>query len=362
MSAAAPSKDTKSNDPAVLVPPEEQFWKHYSPHGEAPLSAAGSVTLHALAVGIFLLFSIFLASLFIESTRPLPVEPVRLVGGGGGKRTGQGDAKGVGTGAAEDADPTGKEEKLPGQEEDVPPRPALTPVEKAKVREEYNPADYHYIENTEQGKALARVEKGIARKLRDGINPGKGRGGPGSGGGKDGGRGTGEGTGVGPGKNTASLSQREKRMLRWHMRFTANTGQEYLKQLRGLGAILAIPVREGEEPQYKVIRDLRSGAPLLDEDLSKIQRIYWIDDKPSSVRDIMMALGHPELRPNRFVAFMPEKLEAELFRMEKNYVENVLGIKPFNEANEDKVGETNFRVVPTARGYRPELINVTLAR
>ena len=48
-------------------------------------------------------------------------------------------------------------------------------------------------------------------------------------------------------------------MLRWHMRFTANTGQEYLAQLRGLGAILAIPVKEQPAVEYKVVRDLPQG-------------------------------------------------------------------------------------------------------
>ena len=70
------------------------------------------------------------------------------------------------------------------------------------------------------------------------------------------------------------LSEREKRMLRWHMKFSASNGPEYLAQLHGLGAILAIPVTEekGKDLIYKVIRDLRPGKGVLkDDDLSKIQ-------------------------------------------------------------------------------------------
>ncbi len=359
MSTAAPASQTKSAGPALKVPPEEQFWKRYSPHGEAPLSVAGSVTLHALAIGILVLFAVFLAALFVAPTRPLPVEPVRIVGGGGGKIGGQGDGKGVGTpgGGAEDADPTGTEEKpLPG-EEDVPRRPALNVTEREQIKKEYSPQEVQVFNKSETGKALARMEKSIRKRLHDGL-AGKGRGGPGQGGGKDKGKGTGEGAGTGPGKSTGTLTVREKRMLRWHMRFTANTGAEYLRQLRGLGAILAIPTREGDDPEYKIVRDLRPGGKLLDEDISKIERIYWIDDKPNSVRDIMAALGL-SLRPSRFVAFMPPKLEEDLFNMERRYAENVLGLRPFNE---DRIDETNFRVVPTARGYRPELLNVTLKR
>src|SRR5207249_1222703 len=117
------------------------------------------------------------------------------------------------------------------------------------------------------------------------------KGGSGSGGGSGTGRGTGEGSGTGAGSK-ATLNQREKRMLRWNMLFTANTGPEYLAQLRGLGAILAIPVKEsGHEVEYRIVRDLRPPAKFLEEDVGKIQQIYWFDEKPNSVRDILNALG-----------------------------------------------------------------------
>jgi hypothetical protein len=345
------------------VPPEEQFWKRYSPHGEAPLSMAGSVTLHALAIGVLLLLAVYVASVFLPPTRNLPVEPVRLdiAGGGGGKPKGVGDSKGIG-GRTEDTGAASDDEKLPGQEENAPRLPPLSKVETAKVQEKFDPASARFLQETNSAtaRAIARMDDTLRKKLSDGLQRGKGKGGTGSGGGKGTGTGKGEGPGTGPGK--ATLSQREKRMLRWHMRFTANTGPEYLRQLRGLGAILAIPIREGGgETEYKIVRDLRHGAPLLTEDVANIQRIYWIDDKPNSVRDIMNALGGEAatLRPNRFVAFMPEKLEENLFRMERSYVKNVLRV-PFNE---DRIDETNFRVVPTGGGgYRPELISVTLRR
>jgi len=144
-------------------------------------------------------------------------------------------------------------------------------------------------------------------------------------------------------------------MLRWNMKFTANSGAEYVAQLKSLGAILAVPVKEGNNPEYKIIRDLKSPAKLLDEDLSKINRIYWIDDKPNSVRDVMAALGI-NMRPSRFVAFMPEKLEGELFHMEKRYVEDVLKRKFI----EDNIDETFFEVVPAEGGYRPKLQSVKM--
>jgi hypothetical protein len=274
------------------------------------------------------------------------------MGGGGGKKTGVGNGPGIGQGSdvGDHAD-----ENVPG-EEDVDRRPELNPTEAAKVVERFNPADARVIQKSETGKALARMDDGLARKLRDGLNPGKGQGGPGSGGGKGSGQGTGEGPGVGPGK--ATLQQREKRMLRWNMQFTASTGIEYLSQLKGLGAILAFPVTEGAEPRFMIVRDLRPGGKLLDEDVSKIDRIFWFDTKERSVRDIVSVLGIRLPRmPDRFVAFMPKDLEDKLFAMERNHVEKVLR-RTFDE---DRIEETRFRVVPNGRGkYKPELLSVNM--
>ena len=339
------------------VPPDEQFWRRYSPHGEAPLSIAGSIALHTLGLGAALLAIFYLASLFSPSTQSLPVEPVRLdIGGGGGSKTGVGDVPGVGHGPEN----IGPEVVEPQTGVEVAPtRPSLDPVETAKVQKEFDQDTARYFKETptEQGKAFVGLDEKIRRKLADGLQPGKGKGGPGSGGGDGTGKGPGEGSGTGPGKQ-ATLNQRERRMLRWHMKFEARNGVDYLAQLRGLGAILAFPVTEGADPTYKVVHDLRRGqAKLETEDLSKIQRIYWIDDKPKSVQDILDALGLRLPRtPSRFVAFMPQKLEDDLFAQEKSYVEKILR-QPLRE---DKIEETLFRAVRTPRGYKAELISVSM--
>jgi hypothetical protein len=342
-------------DPALRVPPEEIFWKRYSPHGEAPLSLAGSFGLHLAIGGGLLLLGMFILTNFGNSRTSLPVEPVRLnLGGGGGKPSGTGDGKGVGSGMVEDV-PEGKED-VPnplGKEEILPTRPALNETEVAKIEEKYDAADIRPITTTESGKAFARLDERIRSKLADGLRPGKGEGGPGEGGGKDSGKGKGRGPGEGEGK--AVLNIREKRMLRWHMGFTANTGPQYLAQLKDLGAILAFPV--GGD-QYKVVRDLKPGGKLLDEDVSSIQRIYWIDDKPSSVVDIVKALNAALAPPPRFIAFMPKELEDKLFEMEKNYVTRTLRV-PFNE---DKIDETHFRVVFKRGKFQPELVGVSMRR
>src|SRR5262249_49179526 len=159
--------------------------------------------------------------------------------------------------------------------------------------------------DSKAAKAFRKLDE-MARASFRPEGPGHGKGGTGEGGGKDGGKGTGTGPGTGPG-DSGKLTQREKRMLRWTMRFTTNNGLDYLNQLAGVGAILAVPVAEPPavpRPEYQIVRDLRPGrGELRTEDLSKIQRIYWVDDNPGSVSEVMRTLGI-RLRPSHFVAFM----------------------------------------------------------
>jgi hypothetical protein len=346
------SEPTRTAGP--LLPPEEQFWQRYSPHGEFPLSSAASLALHVVPLVVLLLFGGWLAAHLFRPSRSVPVEPVRLGGGGGPKV--KSDGPGVG-------DPDAREENVrPGnpdaaQQPDEPPkRPSLArPKFLKKVQQDFVPADRRWLRQNETDavRGWVQLEDDVRAKLQQGLGaPSKGSGGPGSRGGLDKGKDGGTGPGSGPGRQ-ATLTQREKRMLRWQMRFAANNGPEYLAQLRGLGAILAIPT----EGRYKIVRDLRPVAALLDEDLSEIKRIYWIDDNPRSVRDVLAALGHPKLHPDRFVAFMPVELENKLFEMEKREM-----IRRKRHFNEDEIYETVFRVVRAGGGYEPVLSSITFKR
>jgi hypothetical protein len=136
-------------------------------------------------------------------------------------------------------------------------------------------------------------------------------------------------------------NQRKKRLLRWTMVFNTQDGEDYLRQLRALGAILAFPKADGG---YLVIRDLthRPAQPRA-EDLTKLDRIYWIDDKPESVASLSRALGIAQ--PAQIVALFPEKLEKELLQKE-------LG---FAGRSEDSILETRFEVVKTPKGYEAKV-------
>jgi hypothetical protein len=342
--------ETKTAEtPAALLPPQEKFWRRYSPHGEAPLSVASSLALHLAVGGFLLLAGFFLLANFGSPRTTLPVESIGLDPGSGvGKRGGDGGKAGVESKLVED--PGGRDDAVNPlvAAEPVAVRPALNAIEVQQIKEKYDPADVRPITTTESGKRFARLDERIRNKLAEGLRRG-------TGGGDDGPRGK-PGADPGPGGGKAKLDPRVRRMLRWHMAFTATGGQEYLKQLKDLGAILAF--QAGGE-KYQVVRDLRAGGKLLDENISDIKRIYWIDDKPKSVSDVLDALGVKLAAvPPRFIAFMPKELEDKLFEMEKNYVTRTLRV-PFNE---DKIDETHFRVVFKRGKFQPELVGVSMRK
>lgn len=348
MATNAVAEKATPNAQPTRVPPEEKFWQRYSAHHEMPLSTMGSFALHLLGIGGLILVAWLGWFGFGKNAGSIPVEPVRFVtGGGGGKPGGVGDGPGVGTGVEADTDPKADPNQKPPAEND-PKRPTLDPTAIAMAPTE--------VQNDDTFKRLVQsgspnlnifkqVDQTALSKMRDGLNPGRGGGGPGQGGGKGDGTGMGEGDGRGNGKN-ASLSQREKRMLRWSMIFDTRTGMDYLTQLRALGAVLAIPIG-GDGKSYKIVRDLSGTGPvkLLDEDISKIQCIFWIDDRAESVASLMHALRYPG-NPSHFVAFMPVELEQELFELEKRY----------KGRTEDQIHETKFKVFRSNRGYKPIVV------
>jgi hypothetical protein len=353
MAQTIPTPDLKLKpEDQKLVPPDERFWQRYSPHGELPLSGASSVAIHLLTFGLMMLLGWMAIAVFSHTSRSLPVEAVRY-GGGGGNPHGVGDAPNAGK-PVEAGGPAEEKSTNPVPDERIA-RPELKPDAGPKEQFKFNEESTRYIHrsDSEGAKAFQRLNQANQRVRLPDKEPkesGYGKGGKGSGGGS--GDGVGTGTGSGRGEGGGTLTQREKRMLRWSMVFDTRSGRDYVSQLQGLGAILAVPVREeGNSPDYKIIRNLSARpAKLLDEDIGKIQRIYWVDDKPQSVNDVMAILGVP-LRPSHFVAFMPEELEQKLFKLEKDWL-----AKNYGGRTEDDIVETRFRIKHTkAGGYEPEV-------
>ncbi len=336
-----PSGNNQVPDPndSAPIPPEERFWQRYSPHHEFPLSSVASVCLYGL--GILLAWAVVVFAMKQhEDYAPLPVEPI-AIGGGGGNPLGEGTVgpgdrpvapKDVPRDVKPEENPTPKVAAKEVKLDDVTPDPLTLPEIKergSRIIEDSNSAVA----------ALSKISVDARKQLFRGLGPvSKGKGGSGEGGGKGSGKGTGEGSGTGPGKGT--LNVREKRVLRWKMIFNTFNGNDYLTQLRELGAILAIPDPAGG---YLVIRDLRRlPAQGQKENLDKIQRIFWIDNKPNSVAALSRALQLRETPPH-IIAFFPESLEKELLNKELRY----------RGRREDQIKETQFRVVRRGGTYEP---------
>jgi hypothetical protein len=336
------------------VPPEEQFWKRYSPHHEFPLSGAGSVALHLLGLGALLLLVVGIIPNWLGRAKySLPVEPVLLAPGGDQKPAGPGNGPGAGRPKEDLPDP--KATRREGKEAHTNTlglrRPPVPEPESRLIEPDGRPIQKRDRELEDIWKKLHE----FAKKPVEGAGPPAGRKDRPGAGGKDA---VGRGPGTGPGTGrTGKLTERQQRMLRWSMRFNTADGADYVRQLNGLGAIVAIPVKEGPKPEYRVVRDLaKRPAKLKEQDLSKINRIFWIDDNPRSVAQVMQALGRPDLRPSRFVAFMPEELEKKLYELEKDYVVKELK-QPYDE---QRIAETRFKVVKDGGRFRPEIVDVRL--
>jgi hypothetical protein len=349
--ATAPETSAKPAKTTPPVPPEEKFWQRYSPHQEMPLSAVSSFLLHTLVIGMLLLLAWLGWLGFRKTGGPLPVEAVRFAGGGGGTKTGSANDGTIGgpdvLQPEAKSNPDQTEQPLPPD----PDRPKLDPnalVMAPEVVQNDDTVRRLAMSGNPNINIFARVDKDALSKMREGLASPRGQGGTGKGGGKGDGVGPGEGDTAGEGKS-GKLSQREKRMLRWTMIFDTRTGRDYLDQLRGLGAILAIPGGP-DGKTYKIVRDLSGKGPpqLRDEDISKIDRIFWIDDRPESVNSLMTALGYTG-RPSHFVAFMPQELEANLFKMEL----------AFKGRKEEQIHETKFRVFHVGQSYKPKVIEQT---
>jgi len=328
-----------------LVPPDENFWQRYSPHHEFPLSLSSSGVVHITVFGLLVLGGVLAARW--DSGGSLDVDTIEIAGGGG-QPGGVGD-KNLGPNLKEDvpdpavANTQPKLEQTP-QEQLKQVDPSHQPLIKPD-----QPLDRPIEESIGLGKNLDSIGRQAMEKLAA-LQQGtisKGQGGSGEAGGK--GKGKGKGIGDLEGSGRMKITKREQRQLRWTMVFNIRQPDDYARQLQGLKAILAIPLPAKENvKEYKVIRDLsqRPVRPKV-EDVTSINRIYWVDDRPESVSSLARLLGVDPVPPY-FVAFFPVELEQMLLKKELAYAGN----KP-----EEQIRETKFQVRSTANGYEPYVID-----
>lgn len=329
------SAETKPTD---LQPPDERFWVKYSPNHELPVSGAASLLWHTAAiVGIFVL------GLVVAWNRPqaMPIESVQYDGElGGGGTGGKGTIPGPGgpQGLVDAATPN----DLP-RDAILPKSPLadikdlhITPADILKDLDKNAETTRDVAELIQRGtQSLEKIAK-LDQALRDGL---LGGGTPGTGGGGGGGDGSGIGTNSGPG--TGTPNQRAKRKLRWTIMFNTNSN-DYLHQLEVLQAILSF---RGADQSVYVAKDLTKRPVAFErsseDELRKLNRIFWIDDTRESVDQLMRTMGRNE-SPAQIVALFPLRFESELVEKEKR----------FRNREEDSIVETRFQILMRgSRGY-----------
>jgi hypothetical protein len=306
------------------LPPEERFWQRYSSRHELPLSGTAALVLHVLGLAVLLVGGLLLARTGWIGGKPAPSVSAIVIDPGDRGPSGQVPqvARNPVEAVAPDKEPTSPIPPSRAPEPlHEPPRPMIPVLTVPAPDSPGRPLDWV----DPPSDPLVKLPPKLLKILEDPAAPPSSKV---------------DGPGGGDGGPAAKMKQRQQRQARWTMVFNTHDGEDYLRQLRALGAILAIPKSEGE---HLVIRDLtREPAQPKAEDLTKLDRIYWIDDKPESVASLARALGIA--RPAYIVAFFPENLEKELLQKER----------AFAGRKEDAIQETRFDIVKTDKGYEPK--------
>jgi hypothetical protein len=323
------------------TPPDERFWKRYSPHHELPISSATSAGLHASVLALLVVVAAVLANRG-PGGRPMPPVEVLVVG----TSKGDGGPGGAGQGIlARGQERVGPEADQPKVDEDVPHEPLRPPQAKLPplMPEKDERRDGRGI--SEQTQELSNRLSVLGRETREKLDRLTRKSGvPG-----------GEGPEDGPGKpgRRGRLDPRQQRQLRWTMVFNTRDGGDYLRQLDALGAFLAIP---GTDGRYRLVRNLKQRPAVpKEEDLSEINRINWIDDRAPSAQALAYALGL-SWKPDHVVAFFPDRLEKELLAKELAHLR-----RTDPKRTEDDILETSFAIRPAGpRGYEAVVVSQRL--
>ena len=132
--------------------------------------------------------------------------------------------------------------------------------------------------------------------------------------------------------------------MRWVLRFRVEDGEDYVKQLRLLEAVVGVPT--ADRKKLVIVPDL--AAPTMhkiatDEEINKLAaRVRFSDARKEAVKGVAGELGL-DFTPTEFWAFFPHSVEEELARKELAY----------RNRHSDEIEQTIFRV--TIREGRPEI-------
>jgi|GEM_PF-966923 hypothetical protein len=318
-----------------MVPPEDAFWDRYSPNSEFPFSSLASFLIHGTVLFVML------AGVLVWSKNDgaEEIEPV-YVGDGDGPAGGGGNPLGVGTTNPGNLSAPDVKDMLNPDKDKIDPN-LLTKPEDINVSKPTAPSLDDDIDADKMiEKAKQKMPTAVlGPQIKDALAglAGWGKGGSGRGGGE------GDGVGMGKGSGTGG-NKRGRRVQRWAMILNTNSGNDYVRQLNAMGAYLGLPDKNG---RVMVVRNLneRPANPQM-EDIAKIGRVWWTDDRQDSVIQVAQVLGLTWV-PRFMWVFFPVELENKLVEKELEYG------KRFGRTKEEQISETVFRI--TFRGGVPNI-------
>lgn len=285
-------------------PPPEQFWSRYNRRFEFPISAAAAVLLHS---GVAALLLIVLVQLMGSSPSRGAV-PIELVPELGLDDDGSGRPGGGGF-----PDPLVEKDASPWTASlALLPDPAKLPDVTQSIRKLIDDEAGAIPISPANAPQYQELDEVLRKKLLQ--NPGAKKGA-----GTEPGRGdTGEkGSGPGGDKNDDSRA----RSLRWVLRFSTESGRDYVDQLAALKAQILIPIPP-ENKETLIVPDLKERKkhrPGTDADLKQLAgKVKFSDARKDSVESVCAELGI-EVKPRTFWAFFPKEVEDELLKKEKAY-------------------------------------------
>jgi len=287
-----------------LIEAGAPWWRRYSPHGEFPWSATGSLVVHFLVVVLIIIFAIR----FWPSGPPKPEE------------TSVGIAR-VDEKAADGDGDTGKTG-------DLEEGKAKEPAEKQKPEE---PKPQETLPEKTHEKPTAVTPDDFAPGIFVPVPPAdipsiagpKWRPKPGT-------KGKGE-TAPGTGESSGDGTSNRERAARWVLISQGTDIRSYLVQLDGLGAAFAVP---GRGDRYVYFHNVATSNRTSEErDIGRENRIFWTFEKPSMVRDFCQYVGIPNT--DTLLMFLPVELEERMAKMERNY----------QNKREDQIKQTRFQIV-----------------
>jgi hypothetical protein len=314
------SKDNRELDESSMLlegPPEESFDEKYNKRLEFPLSLVSAIFIHVL-VGTALIVVLFYLVGIGNDPSGMPVKLVNFMGL---------DEAGAGaTGFGGEEEPLFKADSDPLTGTTSPLNPPKLPDIKESLRQtlkDLDPAGKLTMSDT-NAKAYASLSEIVRQKLL-GTRQGTG---------SENGSGTDNPPGQGPGGTGADSTL--GRNMRWVLRFKVSSGQDYLDQLKAMGAEILVPIPDSDK--CILIADLskpNGQKTASDDDLKRLAgKIKFSDSRKEAVNGVAQTLGIEKVSPKSFWAFFPKDVEEELSKKELNYR---------NRRSED-IEETIFRV------------------